>query len=449
MKISKHATKRLDFVITSVKDASATGGDCVIAGYANTATKDRVGDVVQPVAFEKTLPTYLKNPILLANHDWNDPIGRTISAQITDKGLYVEAKISDTRPDIKQLIREKVLSTFSIGYNELDADFDETTKTKYIKELELLEISIVSVPANTEASFTEVSADQGDAAPAEGDDKPKADDSEKSAKSDSLGDCLKDNIPRLMDEGYEQDQAIAIAYSECGEKGYCSWKGRKTAKPKGKLLDFIAAVKDACGIKELGKETVIAIGEYFNMNEDTMTKDELLKQLRAKSVAGVPAPAAKADGDQAGEGAKPGAGEEQPKPEDMAPLKQLAAKIDAMAEAMAQMLEMLNKLQQEEEEESAESKPDDSKPSDDQKPAKPEDAQSDDDSEKSAAECEKCGGDMKAKDDAEGGMKCEKCGHEAGSKGDGAGEEMKDEDIEKNLAVLDAQIRQLEDSNNG
>ena len=50
------------------KDAS---GKMVIKGYANTADRDRVGDVVLPSAFEKTLPEYMENPVVLFQHNWD------------------------------------------------------------------------------------------------------------------------------------------------------------------------------------------------------------------------------------------------------------------------------------------------------------------------------------------------------------------------------------------
>ena len=38
-------------------------GKMVIKGFANTSDKDRVGDVVLPSAFEKSLAEYLENPV--------------------------------------------------------------------------------------------------------------------------------------------------------------------------------------------------------------------------------------------------------------------------------------------------------------------------------------------------------------------------------------------------
>jgi HK97 family phage portal protein len=56
------------------------------------------------------------------------------------------------------------------------------------------------------------------------------------ATKDALGDCVSAKIPKLLDEGYEQDQAVAIAYSMCTE---------------GKSLDQVnaerRAAKKSCG----------------------------------------------------------------------------------------------------------------------------------------------------------------------------------------------------------
>lgn len=298
---SKPATKSLEFTLTQVvlKDA---GDECIIEGYANTSTKDRVGDVVLPSAFEKSLPTYLKNPVLLVNHDWTDVGGVTQQAQITDKGLYIKARISDTRGDIKTLVREGCLRTFSIGYNELDADYDESTKTKVIKELELLEISVVSVPANTEAVFTTAETKKPEDAPAA---EPEAE----AAKADS-------------------------AECDCGECEKCDEKKSVNA---GNLKSFIDTVKEFCG-DELDNETVIELCGFFIQNGDLMkmTKKQLIEALRTAVKS---APAAAPSTEQKPEAAKtdeakPQADQGQP---DM--MKEVMAKLDAIAQALAQILE--------------------------------------------------------------------------------------------------------------
>lgn len=327
--------KRLEFKATAVaKDAS---GDCIIEGYANTSTKDRVGDVVLPKAFEKSLPTFLKNPILLANHDWNDPCGKILHAEITDKGLYVKARISDTRPDIKTLINEGCLSTFSIGYNEVDADFDEQTKTKYVKELELLEISVVTVPANTEASFT----------------------------------IATQKAEETVDEAKAEEAKSAPA--------------PRTAKD---LSIFISDVKNVVD-RELTGTEISAICDYFNNpEEEIMTRKQLIDLLKGKKDASQAAAAPAAASADAAKADAPAESQEKPADADM--MKQVLAKLDQIGQALAQLME--GQKPAESEEGKADDQPkeeQDKKPEEEKKPeegSQDEEEMSDEDCEKAIAE---------------------------------------------------------------
>jgi len=147
------------------KDAK---GLMIIEGFANTSDKDRVGDVVLPSAFAKSLPEYMENPILLYQHDWDKLIGNVIESKIIDnddegrKGLWVKAAVSNAKDvnDVRTKIQEGSLKTFSIGYNEIDSDWDKETSTNIIQDLELLEISIVTVPANPFAKFSTSEEDE-------------------------------------------------------------------------------------------------------------------------------------------------------------------------------------------------------------------------------------------------------------------------------------------------
>lgn len=384
-KNAKTAQKFIDFdmVVTSVtKDAA---GECIIEGFANTSTKDRVGDVVLPAAFEQSLPTYMSNPVLLENHNWDRVAGVTLSAEVRETGLFIRARVSDTRADLKTQIREGCLRTFSIGYNELDADFDDSTKTKIVKNLELLEISIVSVPANPEAKFVQVDGD-----------KP-APDAQASA-DDSAGKT-------------DDDQKSAA-----GSKTKISFK------------DFIATVKDACGVNDLDNETVIACCDYFTSNEETMTKAELIALLRSKSA---PKPAAKADAKPAGdpapaEGDKPAAGTTAdaaagPDAGDqaiLAAVQALGEKLGQIADAVAQLLEG-----QSDDDDSDEDDSDDS----------------DADAEKAGEKCKECGEQM-TKDDS-GKPACPK-GH---AQPDAQAAEGSDADAQKSVQEMEAEIAALHD----
>jgi HK97 family phage prohead protease len=144
-----------------VKHVTKSGdGKMIIKGFANTADKDRIGDVVLPSAFKKSLGEYMDNPVILFQHNWDKVIGKCIKADVItegeQQGLYIECEISGAGDvaDVKTKILEGSLKTFSIGYNELVADFDERIGANVVKELELLEISVVTIPCNPKAKFT-------------------------------------------------------------------------------------------------------------------------------------------------------------------------------------------------------------------------------------------------------------------------------------------------------
>ncbi len=135
------------------KDAKADV--LTIKGYANTVSKDRSGDVIVAEAWTKGgMDDYLKNPIILAFHDYSRPVGTTVDYNVTDKGLEIVAEISKAAGEVYNLIKDGVLKTFSVGFSIKDADYEKEDDTFYIKDLSLYEISVVSVPANQDSTFS-------------------------------------------------------------------------------------------------------------------------------------------------------------------------------------------------------------------------------------------------------------------------------------------------------
>lgn len=124
-----------------------------IEGYASTTDIDRQGDVVPTSVWEKGLENYLKNPIILAQHDYDDPIGRMVEHKVDSKGLWIKARIS-AAAEVFSLVKDKVLTAFSIGFRILDAEYNSVADVFVIKDLELVEISVVSVPANQNTLFS-------------------------------------------------------------------------------------------------------------------------------------------------------------------------------------------------------------------------------------------------------------------------------------------------------
>ena len=126
----------------------------MIEGYASTNDVDRHGDIVPVSVWQKGIENYLKNPVILAYHDHSEPAGRMIEHRIDDKGFWVKARISAAAEDVFNLVKDGVLTAFSIGFRIVDAEYNSAAELFVVKELELHEISVVSVPANQNTLFS-------------------------------------------------------------------------------------------------------------------------------------------------------------------------------------------------------------------------------------------------------------------------------------------------------
>ena len=139
---------------TTIKKISEDADYITIRGMASTKDTDRVGDIMDPDCWTKGgLDNYMANPIILFNHDYNRPIGRGTDVKVTKNGLELTAKISKADRYISKLIQDGVLSTFSVGFKVREADHMKETGGLRIKDAELYEVSVVSIPANQAATF--------------------------------------------------------------------------------------------------------------------------------------------------------------------------------------------------------------------------------------------------------------------------------------------------------
>jgi HK97 family phage prohead protease len=129
-------------------------GGVEIKGSASTNGLDRAGDIIESDAWTKGgLENFKNNPIILFNHNYDKPIGRAKDLQVTENGLEISAKISKAAGDVTQLIKDGVLGAFSVGFKVKDADYMTETDGYKIKDAELFEVSVVSVPCNQGATF--------------------------------------------------------------------------------------------------------------------------------------------------------------------------------------------------------------------------------------------------------------------------------------------------------
>jgi HK97 family phage prohead protease/HK97 family phage major capsid protein len=141
----------------TLKDVSKGSAGLNIAGYANTTDRDRVGDVVTAQAWASGIKNFRKNPVLLYQHKHDCPIGRVDKVTVDKKGIFVEANVSDAAEKlhaVQTLIKDGALKSFSVGFKVNDGKYDHKTDSMTITDVELLEISVVSVPANQESLFS-------------------------------------------------------------------------------------------------------------------------------------------------------------------------------------------------------------------------------------------------------------------------------------------------------
>ena len=131
-------------------------GERQIRVIASTQSPDRDGDIVVSAGCQ--LQNYNKNPIVLASHDRDKPIG---TARVFVKSDRVEAIItfapagsSPVADHWCALAKSGVISAVSIGFLPLKSEPIRGGGRK-ITKWELFELSLVSVPANAAALVVE------------------------------------------------------------------------------------------------------------------------------------------------------------------------------------------------------------------------------------------------------------------------------------------------------
>lgn len=153
----KNKTLYLDSILVKREHLPAVEGEIesiIVEGFASTNDIDRQGDIVPTSVWEKGLVNYLKNPIILAHHHYDEPVGRMLEHRIDEKGLWIRARVSAAATEVFNLVKDGIMTGFSIGFRINDADYNAPADVFVIKDLELLEISLVSIPANQNTLFS-------------------------------------------------------------------------------------------------------------------------------------------------------------------------------------------------------------------------------------------------------------------------------------------------------
>lgn len=136
--------------------------DGTFSGYASTfGNVDQHRDVCVRGCFKNTINGRTKKIRMLWQHDMDNPIGVYTSMVEDENGLYVEGKLNmevQRAREAYALLKQGAIDSMSIGYITLQDDVDQTTGIRYLKEVKLIEISLVTYPANEQAVVDAVKA---------------------------------------------------------------------------------------------------------------------------------------------------------------------------------------------------------------------------------------------------------------------------------------------------
>lgn len=152
---------------------SADAETGTFAGYgAIFGNVDAYGDVIQKGAFKDTLRDWKKQkrlpPMLVQHGGWGIgdmdglAIGKWTAMEEDDTGLAVEGKLIGLDTERGKIIhgamKESVLDGLSIGYRakEFVLGTKPTEPRRILKKVDLVELSVVQMPANGEARIRSV-----------------------------------------------------------------------------------------------------------------------------------------------------------------------------------------------------------------------------------------------------------------------------------------------------
>lgn len=149
--------------ITKAVDDGADG-ERIIEGIATTPTPDRYNDVVEPMGAKFALPMPL-----LWQHRSDQPVGHVTFAKPNKNGIPFKARIakSDTPGKVKERLDEAweslklgLVRAVSIGFNPLEWTRLDTGGYRFL-EWEWMELSLVTIPAQADATISSIkSADR-------------------------------------------------------------------------------------------------------------------------------------------------------------------------------------------------------------------------------------------------------------------------------------------------
>lgn len=147
--------KQLNLDAAELKFAGAAFS---FSGYASMfGGIDSYGDTIEPGAYKNTLSNR-ERPIRMRWNHYGEVIGKWTNMYEDEKGLYVEGELTpghSKASDVFASLKHGAIDGLSIGYRV--KAFDQINEgRRLLKEIDLIEISVVEEPADLAARIGEV-----------------------------------------------------------------------------------------------------------------------------------------------------------------------------------------------------------------------------------------------------------------------------------------------------
>ncbi len=141
--------------------------DGTFEGYGSVfGVRDSYNESVEPGAFVESLVKHKRegsSPLMLWQHDPWTPIGVWEDLAEDKKGLWGKGRLLagvQKADEAMILLRSGAIQGLSIGYREIDTQPSESGGPRKLLKLDLLEVSVVSFPANRRARVESVKSEQ-------------------------------------------------------------------------------------------------------------------------------------------------------------------------------------------------------------------------------------------------------------------------------------------------
>ncbi len=158
--MNKHKHLELDAKIKAI------GGDNSgeFEGYGSVfGTVDSYRDVVERGAFTESLEKHGMPKLLLQHSSWMVG-GIYVEVREDEHGLFVKGQLNlevQAAREAYALLKQGAISGLSIGYRTLEEEVDRETGVNHLKKVRLYEVSIVTFPANEDATVSAVKSAPG------------------------------------------------------------------------------------------------------------------------------------------------------------------------------------------------------------------------------------------------------------------------------------------------